>query len=158
NLVACTTCAEFAMFTANTDVTFVVPFGSMKQLPVTNRSWQLLQSNGPDGDAEITTGALGPTSIRHEVLRVNPPVPGSRLKMLLLFPVMRAPVFTTLQTPPQHASGNAVPGNPGSTASVPWIRFWFTGVTLDSGTARSGTPSPFVSQLNVSVFVTVFPG
>src|SRR5262252_11124307 len=81
NLVDWITFAEFAMSTANTDVTFVVPFGSMKQLPVINRSWQLLQSNGPDGDAEITTGALGPTSIRHEVLRVNPPVPGSRLKM-----------------------------------------------------------------------------
>src|SRR5262249_54246780 len=60
--------------------------------------------------------------------------------------------------PPQHASGNAVPGNPGSTDSVPWIRFWLTGVTFVNGIARSGTPSPFVSQLNVSAFVTVFPG
>src|SRR5262249_54922731 len=38
NLVACITCAEFAMFTANTDVTLVVPFGRMKQAPVTSRS------------------------------------------------------------------------------------------------------------------------
>src|SRR5262244_2099080 len=79
NLVAWITCAEFAMLTANTDVTFVVPFGNMKQLPVTSRSWQLLQSNGPDGDADITTGALNPTSIGHVILLVNPPA-GSMLK------------------------------------------------------------------------------
>src|SRR5262249_59676222 len=127
NLVAWITFAEFAMSTANTDVTFVVPFGNMKQLPVTSRSWQLLQSNGPDGDADITTGALNPTSIGHVILLVNPPA-GSMLKMLL-FPAVNVTVFTIVPNPPQHASGHAVPGNPGSTASVPCIRFWFTGVT-----------------------------
>jgi len=157
NLVDWITFAEFAMSTANTDVTFVVPFGSMKQLPVINRSWQLLQSNGPDGDAEITTGALGPKSRLHVMLRVNPPV-CSRLKMLLL-PALNVTTFVSVANPPQHASGNAVPGNPNpvSDASVPWIRFWFTGVTFDNGIARSGTPSPFVSQFTVSAFVTVLP-
>jgi len=116
----------------------------------------LLQSNGPDGDAEITTGALGPMSITHVVLLVNPPVV-NRLKMLL-FPGPNVTVLVNVANPPQHASGKAVPGNPGSTASVPWIRFWLTGVTLVNGIARSGTPSPFVSQVSVSVFVTVLPG
>jgi len=155
NLVDWITFAEFAMSTANTDVTFVVPFGSMKQLPVINRSWQLLQSNGPEGDAEITTGALNPKSNTHVVLRVNPPV-DSRLKMLLL-PALNVTTSVSVANPPQHASGNAVPGNPGCTASVPWIRFWFTGVTFDNGIARSGTPSPFVSQVTVSALVTVLP-
>ncbi len=146
------------MSTANTDVTFVVPFGSMKQLPVTSRSWQLLQSIGPDGDADITTGALGPTSIGHVILRVNPPA-DNRLKMLL-FPALNVTTLVNVPNPPQHASGNAVPGNPSAvcTDSVPWIRFWFTGVTFVNGIARSGIPSPFVSQLNTSEFVTVLPG
>jgi hypothetical protein len=164
NLVAWITFAEFAMSTANTDVTFVVPFGSRKQLPLITKSWQLLQSNGPDGDAEITTGALNPRSSVQLILLVKPP-PGNTLKMLL-FPALNVTVFVSVANPPQHAVGNAVPGRVGvSTANVPWIRFAFTGVTFVNGvpgsfpgTPRSNTPSPFESQNSVIAFVTVLPG
>src|SRR5262249_35254054 len=49
NLVACITFAEFAMSTANTDVTLVVPFGRMKQAPVTGRSASLNSSEVREG-------------------------------------------------------------------------------------------------------------
>ena len=156
NLVACITFAEFAMSTANTDVTFVVPFGNMKQLPVTSRSWQLLQSNGPDGDADITTGALSPKSIGQVVVLVNPPV-DNMLKMLLL-PAVNVTVLVNVANPPQHANGNAVNGSCGpNVANTPVTRFLLTGVTLVNGIAKLGTPVPLVSHVTTRAFVTVLP-
>src|SRR5436853_3436021 len=157
NLCACITLFGFAASTANTDVTFAVPFGRMKHAPVMMMSCGFAQSTGPDGDAEITTGALRPRSSTHVVVRVNPPVV-SRLKMLLL-PAVNVTVAFIVAKPPQQVSGKAVPGSCGtSDCNVPRTRFGLTGVTAVNGIARSGTPSPLVSHLTHNAVVTVLPG
>jgi hypothetical protein len=72
-LIAFTRLFGFPSSTANTDVTLVVPFGSMKQNPEINRSCGLAQSSGPVGVVDFTTGALNPRSIWHIVVRLNNP-------------------------------------------------------------------------------------
>src|SRR5437868_4058250 len=158
NLCACITLFGFAASTANTDVTFAAPFGRMKHAPVMMMSCGFAQSTGPDGDAEITTGALRPRSSAHVVVRVNPPTCASTLKMLLL-PAVNVVTEVNVATPPQQVSGKTVPGSCGvNDCNVPRTRFGLTGVTPVNGIARSGTPSRLVSQFNVDAVVTILRG
>jgi hypothetical protein len=76
----------------------------------------------------------------------------------LLSPVVNVVVRTTVATPPQHASANAVPGRLASAGSVPLTRLQFTGVTLVNAIVASSVPSPFVSHVSVAAVVTVLPG
>jgi hypothetical protein len=145
--------------TANTDVTFDVPFGNTKQNPEINRSCGVAQSTGPLGVTDITTGARFPMSITHVVEKLNNP-------NWLLSPAVNVVVNVRFANPPQHANGNADP-NDGSlgfplgaaaVANVPLTRFALTGVTFVNGITRSGIASPSVSHTRFIEFVTVFPG
>src|SRR6202000_607121 len=126
--------------------------------PLINRFCGVPQSSGPAGDAEITTGALNPTSILHDVVRVNPPA-ASTLKMLLS-PLENVVTSVNVPTPPQHANGNAVDGNPASPSAgnVACTRVALPGVTFVNSIGKSGTPSPSVSHVKPISFVPVFPG
>jgi hypothetical protein len=156
NVCAGTT-APVASSTANTDVTFTVPFGRMKQLPGIVISCPAEQSIS-DGVADITTGALCPKSNPHENDSWNPPL-DSRLKMLL-FPAENVVVVVNVASPPQHAVGtigNPVPGDCDVGLMHPCTRFPFTGVTFVRLITTSGVSSP-VAHDSVIVVVTVFPG
>jgi hypothetical protein len=152
NRVAWITLFGFPLSTANTDVTFAVPFGSTKHAPDINRSCAVEQSPS-DGVTDITTGALTPRSITHVVVLVNAP-------NRLLSPAVNVVVNVRFANPPQHVNGNAVPTKPGAAGpdNVPLTRFLFNGVTAVNGIVKSGTPSAFVSQITDSALVTVFPG
>jgi hypothetical protein len=152
NLVACTTLFGFPLSTPNTDVTFAVPFGSMKHAPDINRSCAVVQSPS-DGVTDITTGALTPRSITHVVVLVNGP-------NTLLSPAVNVVVNVRFAKPPQHVNGNAVPVNPDDAgpASVPLTRFLLIGLTAVSGIVKSATPSAFVSQITANALDTVLPG
>jgi hypothetical protein len=58
---------------ANTEVTFVCPFGNTKQNPDISRFCGVPQSTGPLGVTDITTGARFPMSITHVVEKLNNP-------------------------------------------------------------------------------------
>src|SRR5262245_34879018 len=62
--------------------------------------------------------------------------------------------------PPQHASGNGVPGKPKLVSGRSFAVMWFslTGVTSPSTVTESAMLSPFVSQLSVAVVDTILPG
>jgi hypothetical protein len=123
---------------------------NVKHAPVISTSSRI--PHGPlDGVTEITTGALVPKFNVHVVVRVNAP-------NTLLSPIVNDVVTSIVDTPPQHAAGNAVPGRLATTGIVARIRLQFTGVTLVSTITASGTPSPFVSHVSVAAVVTVFPG
>jgi hypothetical protein len=122
----------------------------MKHAPLINRSCGTAQFPS-DGDTENTTGALTPNAIVHVVVRVNGP-------NTLLSPELNVVVTVTVPVPPQHAAGNAVPGNVASGLNVPLTRLQFNGVTLVNGIVASAIPSPFVSHASVAAVLTVFPG
>jgi hypothetical protein len=123
---------------------------NVKHAPVISTSSKI--PHGPlDGVTEITTGALVPKFNVHVVVRVNAP-------NTLLSPIVNDVVTSIVDTPPQHAAGNAVPGRLATTGIVARIRLQFTGVTLVSTITASGVPSPFVSHVSVAAVVTVLPG
>jgi hypothetical protein len=108
--------------------------------------------HGPvDGDTDNTTGALTPSATAHVVVRVNAP-------KKLLSPAVNVVVTVTIPVPPQHANGNAVPGNPAIVGNVPLTRLQLVGVTAVTAVTDSGTESPFVSHANVAAVDTVLPG
>jgi hypothetical protein len=73
NTIALIRFAGLPSSTANTEVTFVCPFGNTKQNPDISRSCGVPQSTGPLGVTDITTGARFPMSITHVVDRLNNP-------------------------------------------------------------------------------------
>lgn len=130
----------------------VVPASSVKQkhAPEINRFCSIEQFPS-DGVTLNTTGALVPNANEHVVVRVNAP-------KMLLSPIENVVVTVIVAAPPQHASGNAVPGLLASAGIVALTRLQFTGVTLVNNRTDSGIPSPFVSHVSVAAVVTVFPG
>jgi hypothetical protein len=139
----------FPRSTANTLVTD--PCGMMKHAPLINRSCGTAQFPSL-GVTENTTGALTPNAAVHTAVLVNAP-------NTLLSPLVNVVVTVNVPVPPQHAAGNAVPGNcvPNGN-NVPLTRFRFNGVTAPNATVLSATPSPFVSHASVTAVETVFPG
>jgi hypothetical protein len=76
----------------------------------------------------------------------------------LLSPELNVVVIVSVAVPPQHASGNAVPGRDASGFNVPLTKLQLTGVTDPNAITASRFPSPFVSQASVAAVVTVLPG
>jgi hypothetical protein len=149
--------AAFALSWKTTLVTvplIVVPPGTacvkQKHAPEINRSCPTAQFPS-DGVMLYTTGALVPNANVQLVVRVNGP-------NTLLSPAENVVVTVIVDTPPQHVSGNAVPGALDSTAAVALTRLQFTGVTFVNAIVASAIPSPFVSHASVAAVVTVFPG
>ena len=148
--------AGFARSTNTTLVTVpmmsVVPASCVKQkhAPDISRSCRIPQFPS-DGVTLYTTGALVPRFNEHVVVRVNGP-------KMLLSPAENVVVTVTVAGPPQHASGNAVPGIVASGFNVPLTRLQFNGVTAPNAIVASAIPSPFVSHASVAAVVTVFPG
>ena len=142
--------AGFVLSTANTLV--IGPCGIMKHAPLINRSCGTAQLP-LDGVTLNTTGALTPNAAVHTAVLVNAP-------NTLLSPEVNVVVTVNVPTPPQHATGNAVPGNctAFTTFNVPLTRFLFNGVTPPNATVVSAIPSPFVSHAKATAVVTVFPG
>jgi hypothetical protein len=62
-------------------------------------------------------------------------------------PALSVQVSVMVASPPQQASGNAVPGLVPSAGNVAWKRSGLMMVMFLSGIKSSGTPSPLVSQL-----------
>jgi hypothetical protein len=102
------------------------------------------------GVALNTTGALVPKFNEHVVVRVNGP-------NTLLSPAVKVVVTVIVDTPPQHASANPVPGRLASTGIVALTRLQLTGVTFVNTIIESAIPSPFVSHVSVAAVVTVLP-
>src|SRR6185503_8681610 len=101
-----------------------------------------------EGEAETTTGALMPRSIWQTCVCVNGPNELSSPPVTVRLKIM-------LATPPQQASGKAVPGSCGESAGiVACNNSLFTMVIFLSGMISSGTPSAFPSQ-TISIFVGV---
>jgi hypothetical protein len=151
-LVALILVAQFALSSANTDVTFGTPL-MMKHAPVIRTSCATPQLPD-DGDTEKTIGALVPNAIGQATVLVNGP-------NTLLSPDENVVVIVTVPAPPQHAAGNPldeVDPNDADTGMVPLTRLQLTGVTFTNATTVSGTPFPSVSQAIVAAVVTVLPG
>jgi hypothetical protein len=142
--------AGFARSTNTTLVTAGVPFGKQKHAPEINRSCSIPQFPS-DGVTLYTTGALVPRANEHTVVLVIGP-------NTLLSPAVNVVVTVTVAVPPQHTSGNAVPGIVDSGFNVPLTRLQFNGVTAPNAIVASAIPSPFVSHASVAAVVTVFPG
>src|SRR5580765_5433794 len=121
---------------------------NVKHAPVISTSSRI--PHGPlDGVTEITTGALVPNANVHVVVRVNAP-------NTLLSPVVNVVVTSIVDTPPQHAAGNAVVEfgpKLALTGIVARSRLQLAGVTLVSAITDSGVPSPFVSHVSVAAVV-----
>src|SRR5262249_29333548 len=92
----------------------------------------------------MTTGALVPSSNGQVCDCVNGP-------KILSSPALTVRERVIVALPPQHASGNALPGSCGTSgAKVARTRRLLTWVTSFNGIASSGTPSPFVSQFTTT--------
>src|SRR5712692_3369158 len=128
--------------TAKTDVTLGFPSASRKHDPGINRFCPSAQSPS-EGVAEITTGALIPRSMEQVSVSVKGP-------KTLSSPAPTVLVSVILVTPPQQASGKAVPGVDASAGIVAWKKSRLITVMFFSGIVRSDTPSPFVSQPSVT--------
>jgi hypothetical protein len=151
-VVALILVAQFALSSANTDVTFGTPL-MMKHAPVIRRSCGTPQLPD-DGDTEKTIGALAPNAIGQATVLVNAP-------NTLLSPDENVVVTVTVPAPPQHAAGNPlddVDPNDADTGIVALTRLQLTGVTLTNATTVSGTPFPSVSHARVAAVETVLPG
>jgi hypothetical protein len=145
---------RFAAFVISWNSTLVipnVPSGRQKHAPVTIRSCIGSEQSPFDGVTLNTTGALVPRANVHTDVRVNGP-------NMLLSPDVNVVVIVSVPVPPQHASGNAVPGRDANGFSVPLTKLQLTGVTAPSATTDSAIPSPFVSHASVAAVVTVLPG
>jgi hypothetical protein len=121
-----------------------------KHAPEISRSWNPTAQFPSDGVTLKTTGALVPKFNEHTVVLVNGP-------NALLSASVNVVVIVTVAGPPQHASGNAVPGLLANGANVPLTRLQLTGVTFANAIVASAIPSPFVSHVSVAAVVTVFP-
>jgi hypothetical protein len=153
---------RFALFARSWKITLVtvptigfgVPPGfacvKQKHAPEINRSCSIPQFPS-DGVTLNTTGALVPNATPHVDVLVNGP-------NTLLSPAVNVVVTVIVAFPPQHASGNAVPGLLASGTNVVLTRLQLTGVTLPNTIVASGTPFPSVSHISVAAVVTVFPG
>src|SRR6185295_2622186 len=145
---------RFAGFAASWNSTLVipnVPSGRQKHAPVTIKSCIGSVQSPFDGVTLNTTGALVPSANGHTDVLVNGP-------NTLLSPDENVVVIVSVPVPPQHASGNAVPGRDANGFSVPLTKLQLTGVTAPSATTDSAIPSPFVSHASVAAVVTVLPG
>jgi hypothetical protein len=144
--------AQFALSSANTDVTFGTPL-MMKHAPVIMVFCGIAQLPF-DGDMEITIGALVPNANEQTTVLVNGP-------NTLLSPDENVVVIVIVPAPPQHAAGNPlddVDPNDADTGIVALTRLQLTGVTLTNATTVSGTPFPSVSHARVAAVETVLPG
>src|SRR6185295_13586108 len=145
---------RFAGFAASWNSTLVipnVPSGRQKHAPVTIRSCIGSEQSPFDGVTLNTTGALVPRANVHTDVLVNGP-------NMLLSPDENVVVIVSVPVPPQHASGNAVPGRDASGLNVPLTKLQLTGVTFVNTITASRFPSPFVSHASVAAVVTVLPG
>jgi hypothetical protein len=121
-----------------------------KHAPLISTSCRI--PHGPlDGVTEKTIGALVPKFSEQVAVLVNGP-------NTLLSPAENVVVISIVAGPPQHASGNAVPGLVEITFKVALTRLQLTGVTAPSTIVASGIESPFVSQASVAAVDTVLPG
>jgi hypothetical protein len=141
--------AGFALSWNITLVTFGVVELKQKHAPDINRSCVIAQFPS-DGVTLITSGALVPNGSGHVVVRVNGP-------NTLLSPDVNVVVTVIVAVPPQHESGNAVPGELANGFNVPLTRLQFNGVTLPNAITASAIPSPLLSHASVAAVVTVFP-
>jgi hypothetical protein len=144
--------AQFALSSANTDVTFGTPL-MMKHAPVIIVFCGTAQL-AFDGDMEITIGALVPSAMAQVTVLVNGP-------NALLSPDENVVVTVIVPAPPQHADGNPdvdVVPNDADTGIVPLTRLQLTGATFTNATTVSADPSPFVSHAIVAAVDTVLPG